>query len=157
MNGLQEFEGDAMLYETLDGGDLMVDNGLFISENRFSTAVYLSLFGGNKTDPGKVKNNGEWWGNKLNGITESEKLRSRFQYIINGLPMSVKNIKEAETAAEMDLKWFIDEKIADQISVYGQAVGKNRFKLKVEILKDALTLFENAYSLLWGAGYGDSV
>jgi len=157
MNGLQNFEGDLLLYETLDGGDVLIENGLFISDKQFSTAVYLSLFGGNKTDSGKVKNSDEFWGNFLNDITESEKLRSRFQYITTGLPMSVKNIKEAENAALMDLQWFINENIADEITAYGQAVGKNRFKIIIKILKDKNTIFENEYFLLWGDNNGESI
>jgi phage gp46-like protein len=157
MNGLQNFEGDLLLAETIDGGDVTLENGLFVSDNQFSTAVYLSLFGGNKTDNGKVKSENEYWMNFLSGTTESEKLRSRFQYILTGLPMSVKNIREAEKAAAMDLQWFIDEKIADEVFTTGQAVGKNKFNLKVEILKEKTNIFKNEYFLLWGAGNGDTV
>lgn len=157
MSGLHKFEGDILLVDTLDGGDVVIENGLFVSDKQFSTAVYLSLFGGNKDDNGKGEKKDEWWGNKIAGITESEKLRSRFQNITTGLPMTVKNIKEAELAAKMDLKWLINEKIADEIVVYGQATGKNKFNLTVEILKDKLKIFKDEYSLLWGAGYGDSV
>ncbi|MCL2138214.1 MAG: hypothetical protein FWH41_01630 [Treponema sp.] len=154
---LQNFEGDLLLYDTVESGDIDVENGLCVSDRQFSTAVYLSLFGGNKEDAGKVKSNKEWWANKIQGINESEKLRSRFQIITAGLPMTVKNIREAETAAAMDLQWFIKEKIADDIFIYGQAAEKNRFNLKVIILKDKNKLFENTYSLLWGAGHGNTV
>jgi len=157
MNGLQNFEGDLLLYETLDGGDVSVENGLFVSDRQFNSAVYLSLFGGNKTDNGKTNSKNQFWGNYLNGVTDSEKLRSRFQFIITGLPMSVKNIREAEQAAAIDLQWFIDEKIADEIFINGRATGKNRFNLKVEILKDKNNIFENEYFLLWGAGNVETV
>ena len=157
MSGIQYFEGDALLYDTTDGGELAIENGLFIPDKQFSTSVYLSLFGGNKDDPGKIKNDKEWWGNFLDGMSENEKLRSRFQHIITGLPMTVKNIKEAEMAAVLDLNWFINEKIADEISVYGQAAGKNKFNLTVEIKKDIRTIFKNVYHLLWGAENGDTL
>jgi phage gp46-like protein len=150
MRNVQDFEGDALLYETVDGGELKVDDGIFVSDKQFSTAVYLSLFGGNKDDSSKIKNNKEWWGNMLNGIYENEKLKSRFQYIITGFPMTVKTIKEAEKAVFIDLEWFIKDKIADEINVYSQTAGKNRFNLNVEIKKDTRTLFENDYFLLWG-------
>jgi phage gp46-like protein len=156
MNGIQNFEGDLLLYDTPDGGEVALESGLFVSDKQFSTAVYLSLFGGNEEDPGKVKNNQEWWGNLLD-VSESEKLKSRFQYIVSGLPMTVKNIKEAETAAQLDLQWFISEKIADEIYIYGQATGKNRFNLTVEIMKDTRSIFKNVYSLQWGVDNGGSV
>jgi len=158
MSGLQDFEGDLLLRDTPDGGDVIIENGLFVSDKKLSTAVYLSLFGGNKEDTGKIENDDkEWWGNKLTGISKSEKIRSRFQNVITGLPLSVKNIKEAELAAKTDLKWLIDEKIADNITTYGQTTGKNKFKLTVEILKDKLKIFDDEYFLLWGADYGESV
>jgi len=150
----QNFEGDLLLAETLDGGDVQIENGLFVSDKQFSTAVYLSLFGGNESDNGKGNNNNQFWGNILRDTKENEKLRSRFHHIITGLPMSVKNIKEAESAAAMDLQWFIDDKIADVVKVYGRSTGKNRFNIKVEILKDKMNIFENEYFLLWGAGDG---
>jgi phage gp46-like protein len=157
MSGLQDFEGDILLYETENGGEVKEENGLIMPDKNFFTAVYLSLFGGNKTDPGKVKNDNEWWGNRLSGISENEKLRSRFQFVIAGFPMTVKTIKEAETAAALDLDWFIQEKIADEITIYGQATGKNKFNLTVEIKKDIRTLFKNTYFLLWGVENGGSV
>jgi phage gp46-like protein len=157
MSGTQNFEGDALLYETVDGGELKIDDGIFVFDKQFLTAVYLSLFGGNKDDSGKIKNNKEWWGNMLNGIYENEKLKSRFQYIITGFPMTVKTIKEAETAALVDLEWFTKEKIADEINIYGQAAGKNRFNLNIEIKKDKRTLFKNNYFVPWGVENGGSV
>jgi hypothetical protein len=57
MNNLQTFEGDLLLEDTPDGGDIRIENNLFVSDRSFNTAVYLSLFGGNKDDNGKVKNN----------------------------------------------------------------------------------------------------
>jgi phage gp46-like protein len=152
MNPLNIFEGDALLFETVDGGELALENGLFVSDTQFSSAVYLSLFGGNQDDPGKVGNNKTWWGNYLDSVTKNEKMVSRFQAIITGLPMTVKNIREAETAAELDLQWFKDEKIADEITATIKSIGKHEFYLTIEILKDVRTIFENIYSLQWG-GY----
>jgi phage gp46-like protein len=146
---LQDFQGDLLLQETPDGGEIILENGLFKPDENFSNAVYLSLFGGNKEDNGKVKNNKEWWGNTIEGIEDNEKLVSRFQNIIYGLPMTVKNIREAETAAALDLKWFKDEKIIDELNIYGTVTGKNNFVLIIEMLKDGLKVFSNSYALLW--------
>lgn len=157
MNLLNTFEGDALLFETVDGGELAIENGLFVSDTRFSSAVYLSLLGGNQDDPGKVENNKTWWGNRLDSVTKNEKLVSRFQAIITGLPMTVKNIREVETAAETDLQWFKDEKIADEITATIKCTGKHEFNLIIEILKDTRTVFENIYSLQWGVNNGDAV
>jgi phage gp46-like protein len=146
---LQDFQGDLLLQETPDGGEIILENGLFKFDENFSNAVYLSLFGGNKEDNGKVKNNREWWGNTIEGTEENEKLVSRFQNIIYGLPMTVKNIREAEAAAVLDLKWFKDEKIIDELNIYGRVTGKNNFVLVIEMSKDGLKVFGNSYALLW--------
>jgi phage gp46-like protein len=150
MNALNTFEGDALLFETVDGGEIAIENGIFVSDAQFSSAVYLSLFGGNQDDPGKVENNKTWWGNHLDNITKSEKMVSRFQSIIIGFPMTVKNIREAEAAAELDLQWLIDDKIADGITATIKSISKHKFNLIIEVLKDVETIFENTYPLQWG-------
>jgi phage gp46-like protein len=158
MSDLHDFEGDLLLFETLDGGEIQIENDLFINDRSFNTAVYLSLFGGNKDDGGKVKNNKTWWGNTLDGITENEKLVSRFQNIIYGLPMTTKNIQEAENAALLDLKWTVDEGIADKISALGQASAHNRFYLRIELQAHGKSIYENAFSLFWKVGvYGNGI
>ena len=119
----REFMGDLLLIETPDGGDCVMRDGLLEADRAFGTAFYISLFGGNKADSGKVKNKNTWWGNTLAGVTEKEKVISRFQNFISAAPLTVKNIKNAEEAARQDLKWAIDEGIADAITVTGKITG----------------------------------
>jgi phage gp46-like protein len=158
MSDSQNFEGDLLLYDTPDGGDVNIENGLFINDQSFNTAVYLSLFGGNKDDNGKVKNRKTWWGNMLDGTSESEKLISRFQSVIFGSPMTTKNIQRAESEANLDLKWIIDEGIADKITVYGSAVTRNKFSLYVMIQDNGKSIYENTFAIFWKAGiYGNGL
>ena len=72
------FEGDVLLFDTDDGGEISVVNGLVIADRKFSTAAYLSLFGGNVEDGGRVDNNKTWWGNRFAETSEKEKIVSRF-------------------------------------------------------------------------------
>jgi len=137
------------LYDTPDGGDIRIMEGLIVSDPSFNTAVYLSLFGGNKEDNGRVKNRKTWWGNTLRGLRENQRLTSRFQSIIFGLPMTTRNILDAEEAARLDLEWMINEKIADEILTDGKAVAQNRFSLKVQIIAKGDTIFDNAFALFW--------
>jgi phage gp46-like protein len=155
MSDLQIFEGDLLLVDTMDGGDVRIENNLFVCDRSFNTAVYLSLFGGNKDDNGKSKNSKTWWGNTLEGMAENEKLISRFQAVISGLPMSTKNIQEAENAAAIDLKWIVDEGIAKKIIVSARALSHNKFALHVDIQADGKSIYENTFALPWKAGiYG---
>jgi phage gp46-like protein len=146
---MNEFEGDILLTGTEDGGDIRVENGLIVSDRSFATAVYLSLFGGNKVDAGKGRTAETWWGNTLYGSSENEKVSSRFQSIMVGMPLTVKNIRAAETAALMDLQWVIDEGLADNVFVESKTTGRNQFHLKISLVKDRETLFSNDYAVLW--------
>jgi phage gp46-like protein len=154
---LQDFEGDLLLEDTPDGGDIRIDDGLFVSDRSFGTAVYLSLFGGNKEDSGRVQNRKTWWGNTLRGVSENQKLVSRFQAIIHGLPMTMKNILDAEEAARLDLKWLTDEGIADEIITSGRPLSHSRFELKVQINAKGKSIFDNNYALFWKAGSNGKV
>jgi phage gp46-like protein len=149
--------GDLLLIETPDGGDCVINDGLLEADRGFGTAFYLSLFGGNKADSGKVKNRKTWWGNTLAGVTENEKIISRFQNFITGKPMTIKNMKDAEEAARQDLKWAIDEGIADEINITGKAEGGNKFRLYVEALKAEKLVYEGNYGVLWGAGINGGI
>ena len=144
-----------MLEDTPDFGEIKIENGLFVNDQTFNTAVYLSLFGGNANDNGKVKNKQTWWGNTLPGTMENEKMVSRFQAVVTGLPMTTKNILQAEAAAELDLKWIIAESIADKIKATGKSAGKNKFEIAVEIKSHGDTIYDNKFSMFWRAGaYG---
>lgn len=149
---MSDFEGDVFLVETPDGGDVVVEDGLIKPCKDFSTAVYLSLFGGNKADDGKVKNSRTWWGNVLEDLSEDEKMVSRFQAIVLGMPLSVKSMREAERAASLDLNWFIEKKIADEIKTSGRIKERNNFLLSIEIKKEGKTLYGKEFALLWQGG-----
>ena len=149
---MSDFAGDVLLIETPDGGDIVLESGLVKPCKDFSTAVYLSLFGGNKDDAGTVKNRCTWWANTLKETPESEKMISRFQAVIAGLPLSVKNIRKAETAAVLDLEWLKSEGVADEIIADGKTKGKNTFMLKVEVKSKGQQLYQKEFALLWGHG-----
>lgn len=146
---MTDFQGDLLLIDTPDGGDVLLENDLFVADPNLATAVYISLFGGNKEDAGKIQTNKTWWGNTLEGTGEAEKIVSRFQHIITAMPLSVKYLKAAETAAKLDLQWIVELGIADVIESEMQIKEKNIFILTIKILKDENTLFEKDYSDLW--------
>jgi phage gp46-like protein len=148
---LQDFEGDALLMETPDGGDFIMQDGLLMADNNYSTAIYLSLFGGNKDDSGVVKTNKTWWGNTLRGTKKNEKLISRVQNIIRSMPLTVKNIRRAEDAAVLDLAWMVEEGLADKVEASGSTQGKNRFCLEINLSKSETSIFEYSFNTIWGA------
>jgi phage gp46-like protein len=143
------FEGDLLLADTPDGGDILIQEGLFHSDTAFDTAVYLSLFGGNKDDEGKVKNGKTWWGNLLPQTPEAEKMVSRLQAVITGTPLSAKNVRDAENAARLDLRWLVDAGMADAVLVDGRGQAGNRFSFKIEIRVNGNNVFDNTFVLFW--------
>ena len=155
---MSDFQGDLFLEDTPDGGDIRIENDFFVNDRSFNTAVYLSIFGGNKDDNGKVKNKKTWWGNTLDGVSENEKLVSRFQAVIISMPMTSKNIAEALGAAALDLQWIKDEGIGDEVIVTGSAIARNKFTLKINILAKGRSIYDNNFALCWKAGvYGNNI
>jgi phage gp46-like protein len=152
---VSDFCGDVLLVATPDGGDIVVTDGLVVSDTALSTAAYLSLFGGNKADNGKVKNSMTWWGNLVPEIKESEKMISRFQNIITAMPFSVKNIQAAEQAARLDFAWLIAEGIAERVDVSIRAVSLKKIEVKVDMTAGGDTSSKK-YLFSWG-GASDGI
>ena len=142
------FSGDVLLKATDNGGDIVIEDGLVVDCTDFSSAAYLSLFGGNEDDEvGREKET--WWGNLVPGTLKSEKHVSAFQSIIRGCPLTAINLRKAQEAAVSDLNWFIDEKIADEIAVSIRAEGVKQVVLSVVIKKDEKAIFSCGYSFQW--------
>lgn len=148
----EEFAGDVLLFDTGDGGQISILNGLVMPDKRFSTAAYISLFGGNDDDMGRVDNNKTWWGNRFSNISNNELVVSRFQSLTKKLPLTSKNIALAEQAARDDLNWMIMEDVADEVSVAVQAIDKNRINLNIVVKKDGSLLDEGNWTLQWEGG-----
>ncbi len=151
MADYEEFGGDVLLMDTADGGEINIVNGLVMSDKRFSTATFLSLFGGNPEDEGKVDNSKTWWGNRFQDTSEVEKLSGKFQSVIKTLPMTSKNLRVAEGAARDDLQWFIDEGIADDIVCSLRAVDVKRIEITVVIKKSGELIEKGNWTANWEA------
>lgn len=147
----EEFGGDVLFFDTEDGGEIAVINGLVIADGGFRSAVYLSLFGGNKEDEGDVASSHTWWGNKLEDVPVNERLVSRFVSYIRAVPLTSKNLRVAQDKAEEDLKWFIDDGIADSVAVELIEEGNNRIQLSVRIEKSGEVIESGKYALQWEA------
>jgi phage gp46-like protein len=147
-----ELEMDILLEDTPDGGDIRIENRMFMQSSAYRTAIYLSLFGGNTNDSGKVQNSNTWWGNMLSGVSENEKLVSRFQEFVFGMPMTTKNILEAEERARLDLRWIVDTGLGEAAEVSGSAVSRNRFALTVCILAGGKSVAKEAFTVAWKSG-----
>lgn len=125
-------QGDVLVFQTDDDGEIEVINGLVTMTGRFETAAYFSLFGGNEDDDGRQDNNETFWGN-LDEIDPAFKLISRTQNLLQSIPATSSNLKRIEDAALNDLQWFLDKKIASSVEVIVTLPALNTIKISISI------------------------
>ncbi|MAL49654.1 MAG: hypothetical protein CMH18_07840 [Methylophaga sp.] len=125
-------QGDVKLFQTDDGGNIIVEDGLVAMAGGLETAAYLSLFGGNEDDDGRSDNSLTWWGN-LDENDPARQYRSETQHLLQALPLTTGNLRRIEDAALRDLTWLIGQNIASSVSVSATIPGLNRVKLTVDI------------------------
>jgi phage gp46-like protein len=124
---------DVLLEQTNDGGEITCANGQVVMTDELTTAVELSLFGGNSDDSGadgdKPK---EWWGNKL-ATDEAEKLRSETQALLTKLPVTTGNLRRFQDAAQRDLGWIVTAAVATAVAVRVVIPKVNELRFDVAI------------------------
>lgn len=130
-------QGDVSLFQTNDGGEITVENGIVQMSGCFVTAAYLSLFGGNEDDDGSSKNANNWWGN-LDENDSSLQYRSETQNLLQALTATTGNLQRIEDAVNRDLAWFIDKKIASSITVLVTMPAINTIDINVSIVADGV-------------------
>lgn len=124
-------QGDVLLYQTNDGGDINVDGGIVVMSGGLETAAYLSLFGGNEQDDGRKDNPLQWWGNL--GEEPERQYRSETQYLLRSVPSIPANLRRIEEAAVRDLGWFVSSRAATSVSAAASMPGLNKVRLVVTI------------------------
>lgn len=135
-------EGDVLLYQTDDDGEIIISGGLVEMSGGLQTAAYLSLFGGNENDDGLAGNAETWWGNALEN-EKSLKFISETQYLLEALPITSANLLRVEDAAKRDLAWFKDTGVATVIRVSASILGLNMLKLTIDIDQQRYEFVEN--------------
>lgn len=128
-------QGDVVLYQTSDGGEINVADGFVEMSGGLETAAYLSLFGGNEDDDGRKNNAFSWWGN-LGETDPARKYRSETQNLLQSLPATTGNLRRVEDAARSDLAWLIQHGIAASIDVLVTVPDVNKIKLIITIEAD---------------------
>lgn len=145
-----EFQGDVLLYDTDDGGEIqLTDDNLISDDTGFDTFIYLCLFGGNEDDNGtESTSKKEWWGNKLEDDPKY-KLTSRIQNIIKGYPANPSNLNKVQGAAKQDLQICIDLKIVDILNITTTIPDKNKLNIEIEGIKDRRKIIDTKYEENW--------
>jgi len=139
-------QGDVKLFQTLDDGEITVENGLVSMDGGLETSVYLSLFGGNESDDVSSASVKSWWANSDEN-DPAKQYRSETQNLLQSLPVTSFNLRRIEDAAVRDLSWFIEKKTASSLSVSASIPALNRIKLEINLeamgLESDFTFVEN--------------
>lgn len=144
-------QGDVSLFQTSDGGDISVANGIVAMTGGLSTAVYLALFGGNEDDSGLKNDPRNWWGN-LDETQPARRHRSETQHLIFSLPPTSANLLRIEDAAKRDLRFLLTEKIASSADVSASIPALGRLRLHIAVTADGVeSLF--TFTENWKAAY----
>jgi phage gp46-like protein len=103
---------DVRLYQTPDGGEVTITAGSVELDDGITTAIYLSLFGGNEGDSGSDGDKSkQWWGN-VEEPDAAKRYRSELQNLLLTIPATSGNLKRIEDAAGRDLAWMVQSKLA---------------------------------------------
>lgn len=123
-------QGDVLLFQSLDGGEIKVENGRIVMTTGLETAVYLSLFSPD-----------DWFLNDV-ADTNEERLSSETEQVINTLPNVSKNYPLLEQAIRNDLSWLTSQKLAQSISASVSSNQINRVNIVINIDGVELTFTE---------------
>ena len=134
MNG-----GDVKLFQTNDGGEVTVEQGIMEMTGGLETAAYLSLFGGD--EQGR-----DWWGNKLE-TEPARKETSETQELLRSIPLTTGNLLRLQDAAVRDLQWMLDASAATSVEVAVSMPSLNHVDFTIQINGDeTLEFSENVKS-----------
>jgi phage gp46-like protein len=112
---------DVLLCQTVNNGDINLEDGVVELSPGLETAAYLSMFGG-----------ADWWGN-IDEDVPARRYDARTQALLETLNPSSRNLLRIEEAAKADLAWFISEKVASSVEAVASIPALNKLNLLVTI------------------------
>jgi len=125
-------QGDVLLFQTDDDGNIRVVNGLTEMSGGLPTLVYMALFGGNEDDDGSANSKFSYWGN-IDELDKSRHLRSKTQHALQSLPQTTNNLLLVNDAVKSDLNFLLTDNIATSIDVVVTIPALNRVKIVTAI------------------------
>ena len=142
-------QGDVSLFNTPDGGEISIENGVALMNGGLETTVYLSLFGGNSDDTGKADDPRSWWGNQF--VTDPAfEYRSETQFFLTGVAAIPANLNLLEKTIERDLAWMFTKKIISNLEIFVSMPAPKRVNMILEIEAFGV-IYKFNYTEMWGA------
>lgn len=130
-------QGDVLLYQINDGGEINVVNGIIEMSGGLETALYLSLFGGNEDCSGRRTCPFTWWANR-NENDPTYRYVSETQYLLKELPATTGNLGRIEEAVKRDTNWLLDKRVASSVVTTVTIPGLNKVRIKIDIEAEGL-------------------
>jgi hypothetical protein len=122
---------DVLLYETGNGGDVLVRGNDLAAVSGYENAPYLSMFGGS-----------DWWGNYLT----TGKYQSQTEAILLTTPLTSSGRLLIENAINADLA-FLSDIEGTTWSVNTAITGPNRLEITITINGDTFSYVWNPDTL----------
>lgn len=133
---------DVYHFQTTDGGEIELINGIFTLGQDLATALYYSMFGGNSDDPGESDTTKTWWPN-LGETDPARQYRSKTQYLLQGIPATTSNLVRIKNAVEQDIQWAVDDGTLEDLVVSVAIPALNRVYIRIEATVGTLELVES--------------
>lgn len=130
--------GDVEIFHTLDGGEVAVENGQFVTGPCLGSMAYLCLFGGNEDDDGSDGNRLQWWGN----FTEADparRYRSETQHLLTSIPATTGNLKRLAQAAKRDTAVMVEAGVVAEVGVEVTMPEVSKVKFVISFGEDSET------------------
>ena len=125
---------DIKLFQENGFFDIGIENGDFIAEDGFDTAIWVSLFTDARADESQVvlpENRRGWMGN-IGSPVEGRQLGGLL-WLVEQRRLTQETLNEAIDYARKSLVWIIDDGIAQILKVNGEIVPRHGIQLEITI------------------------
>lgn len=132
-------QGDLYLFDTLDGGEINVQNGEPVMDQGLESAVYISLEGASTP----------WFANEH--LPENRRIESKFAQFRKGQTLTSGVINTSIDLIKQDLAWLKRVKAADEIIVLMSIVARNLVQIDISIRIGLQVVKLSPFQLNWQA------
>jgi phage gp46-like protein len=137
------FEGDLALFNNLIAGDINVENGQPTMEQGLETAIFISLYSGDKKS---------YWANENLQQTPTYQMGGEYEKLSEGLALNPQSAQRLNEAIKRDIQWLIDENIVNEITTQSSIIN-GAYQVVITVLKNDNSTQQFKYSNNWVGQY----
>ena len=135
---MDQFSGDPLIFDSGDGGDLLIVGGQPKMSSGLENAVYLSLL---------VDAN--WWGNDVDPATPGATGSKFFLPLIARAKLTPSLLIDAEKAADVDVAWMVSDGVAKDVTASASMVDNSTLGLEVTVTEPDGSVTTVTWKLNW--------